>query len=139
MDAELPGVAKCSYHLWLPRRVFYPPISYVPLASADLPVRSELDPVRRGEVDALHLALEAFFLRQAGHYEQRVAEDHPVRPVPLVVVEVHLLIEFRYAVEIGEERQLGLRLSLLRGVAEVLDQRLRVDFLLDVNRHDWNL
>jgi hypothetical protein len=43
--------------------------------------------------------------RQAGHHQQRVAEDHPVRPVLVVLVEVDLLVEVVDAVEVVEQRQ----------------------------------
>src|SRR5437016_3027713 len=84
VDPELPGIAECTHLLRLSRRVLYLPVLYLPLARAHLPIRSELDPVRRIEIDALHLPLEPLLLGQTRHHEQRVAEDHPVRPVSLM-------------------------------------------------------
>jgi len=58
--------------------------------------------------------------------------------VLVVVVEIHLPGEIRVAhpVEVAEERQLGLRLARLRRVPQVLDERLRVHLLLDVDGDD---
>ena len=138
MDAEFPGVAERTDLLGLARRVLDLPVLHVALARRDLPVRPELDAVRRVEVDHLHLALERLLLGEARHDEQRVAEDHPVRPVLVPPVEVHLLVELGIAqpVEVVEERELRLLLPRLRRHAQVLDDDLRVDLLLDVDRHD---
>ena len=72
-----------------------------------LPVGAEPDAVRRVDVDHLDLAAQVLLLGEAGHHEQRVAEDQPVRPVALVGVEVDELLELD-AVEVVEERQLRL-------------------------------
>ena len=101
-------------------------------------LRAELDAVGRVHVDHLDLALEALLLGQRGHHQQRVAEDHPVGPVLLVAVELDELLELD-AVEVVEERQLGLGLALARRVAQVLDDRLRADLLLDVDGDDRHL
>jgi hypothetical protein len=89
------------------------------------------------------LPLQALLFGKARHDEERVAEDHPVRPLRLaaeiVAVEVDLLAEFLDAVEVVEERQLRLRLAFLGGVSQILDQRLRMDLLLDVDRDDRDL
>ena len=70
-------------------------------------LRVELDAVGRVDVDALHLAAQALALGQAGHHLQRVAEDHAVRPVLVVLVELGLVGALGHAVEVGE--QVGLR------------------------------
>ena len=141
MNAELPCVAERADLFGLARRVLHLSIFHVALPRRHLPVRSELDAVRRIEIDRLDLALQPFLLREARHHQQRVAEDHPVRPVLIVVVEIHLLVERRIveAVEIVEQRQLGLLLSGLRRLAQVLDERLRMHLLLDVDRNDGHL
>src|SRR5688572_29892941 len=51
----------------------------VSLARGDLPVGSELDAVRRVQVDHLDLAAKPFTLGEAGHDLEAVAEDHSVR------------------------------------------------------------
>ena len=61
----------------------------------------------------LHLALEPLLLGQAGHHQQRIAQDHAVGPVALVVVEIDPLVELlRQAVEVGEQVELGLLAGL---------------------------
>src|SRR4051812_32116914 len=131
MNAKLPRVAEGADLFGLARGVLRLAVLDVALARRDLPVRSELDAVRRVEVDRLDLPLQPLLLGEARHYQQRVAEDHPVRPVRLaagiVAVEVHLLVELVDAVEVTEQRQLGLRLTRLRRVAQVFDERLRMD------------
>ena len=56
------------------------------------------------------LPRNAFALRERRHHQQRVTEDHPVRPVALVVVVALgrvLLPAFGQAVEVVEEVELG--------------------------------
>ena len=103
------------------------------LRADDLPVGAELDAVRRVDVDHLDLAAQLLALGEGRHHLEGVAEDHAVRPVGVVLVEVDL-VELVEAVEGVEERQLGLVLGPLGGAAEVLDQDARVDLLLDVDR-----
>ena len=95
MDAQLPGIPEGLDLLRLARGVLRLAILYVPLACAHLPVRAELDPVGRIHVDHLHPPLQPLFLRQRGHHQQAVAQDHAVGPVLLVVVEIHQLLEMR--------------------------------------------
>ncbi len=95
VDAELPGVAEGADLLGLAGRVLRLAVLHVALARAHLPVGAELDAVGRVDVDRLDLALQPFLLGEARHHQQRVAQDHPVRPVLVVVVEVDLLVELR--------------------------------------------
>jgi len=55
---------------------------------------------------------------------------------PLVLVEVGLVSALGETVEVGEQRRLLVlgRLALARAAAQVVDQRLGVHFLLDVER-----
>ena len=48
---------------------------------------------------------------RTGHHLERVAEDHAVRPVLVVLVELGLVHTGGYAVEVGE--QIRLRASVL--------------------------
>ena len=133
VDAQFPRVAERLHLLGLSRRVFGLAVFHVPLACADLPVRPELDAVGWVEVDRLHLPFEPFLLGQAGHDGERVAEDHAVGPVRIVLVELDFLVEAVEAVEVGEQVEL-----LLGGPGdvageEVVDEGLRVQFFLDVN------
>src|ERR1041385_1932419 len=52
-----------------------------------------------------------------------------------MVVEVYLLVEVRDPIEVCEQKLLWFWLPLLRLLPHVLDQRLWVDLLLDVDRH----
>ena len=154
VNPQLPRVAEGPNLLGLAGGVLGLAVLHVALAGADLPVGAELDAVGRVEVDGLHPAAEALLFGQAGHDQQRVAEDHAVGPVLLVPVEVDLLVELAgAAVEVGEERELlaeeitltpapslrgrgrfGRRV-LGRGL-QVFDQGLGVDFFLDVDGED---
>ena len=49
------------------------------------------------------LPAQALALGQAGHHLEGVAEDHAVRPVLVVLVELGLVDAVRDAVEVGEE------------------------------------
>ena len=99
-----------------------------PVVRAHLPVAAEFDAVGRVQVDHLHPTFHPFFLGQRGHHLQRIAQDHAIAPLLLVLVELD-------AVEIGEEIHL-LRLILLAVSAHVLDDGVGVDFFLDVDGHD---
>ena len=55
MNAIAPGVSKCLHLLWLTRDLSFVPILHIAARCAPLKVRVELDPIRRIDVDALHL------------------------------------------------------------------------------------
>ncbi len=133
VDAQLPGVAERLDLLRLPGQILGLGVLHVALAGAHLPVAAELDAVGRVEVDALHMAAQPLLLREAGHYEEAVAEDQPVRPVLVVLVELQLLGEVVQPVEVGE--QVGHGLALLRPSLHGLDDGLGVNLLLHVDRH----
>ena len=133
VDPEFPGVAERLDLLGLARSVLELAVLDVAIARGHLPVRAELDAVGRVDVDHLDLAAQLLPLGERRHHLKGVAEDHPVRPVGVVLVEVDL-VELVEAVEGVEERQLGLVLGTLGGAAEVLDQDPGVDLLLDVDR-----
>ena len=83
------------------------------------------------------LPAQALALGQAGHDLEGVAEDHAVGPVLVVLVELGLVHAVRDAVEVGEEigRELpGFVLALARSAQQIVDERLRMDFFLDVER-----
>ena len=131
VDAEFPGVAEGADLFGLAGGVLGLAVLDVALAGGDLPVGAEVDAVGRVEVDHLDLALEALFFGEGGHDEEGVAEDEAVRPVLVVAVEIYLLLEGE-AVEVGEEVLLA-GLAGLGGLAEVFDEGLGLDFLLDVD------
>ena len=75
-------------------------------------------------------------LGQRRHHLQRIAQDHAVRPVLVMRIELGPRIG-RNAVEIGEQVGHRFRIGLAgRGALEVFDQHLGVDFLLDIQRRD---
>jgi hypothetical protein len=88
VDPQLPRIAEGADHLRLLGQVFVGTVLYVPLIHERLEVRAVPDPVRRVDVDRLHLARHALLLEQRVHDEQRVAGDQPVLRVdPLVDVQ----------------------------------------------------
>ena len=90
VDAERPGVAVRPDHLRLAGEVL-PAVLHVALAELGLEVRREPDAVRRVDVDHLDLAGEILPPGEAGHDLERVAQDHAVRPVDVVPIELHRL------------------------------------------------
>ena len=95
VDAVLPGVAERLHLLGLAADVGLLAVLDVARLRRDLPVRVELDAVGRVEIDALHLAAQALALGEARHHLQAVAQDHAVRPVLVVLVELGALIRAR--------------------------------------------
>ena len=141
VDSVPPCVPERLHLLRLPGDVLRLAVLHVAAGGGPLEVRVELDAVRRIEVDALHLAAKTFALRQRRHHLQAVAENHPVGPVGVVLVELGAGILVGQPVEVGEE--VGLEATLARrlfrlrilGLPEqVGDQRLRVHLLLDEER-----
>ena len=144
MDAIAPRIPERLHLLRLAGDVLRIAVLHVAARRAPLEIRVEFDPVRRIEIDALHLAPQALALRQRRHHPQTVPQDHPVLPMPVVPIELRARILARQPVEIGE--QIGresalphLRLGPLgrrtRGLAlQILDQHLRMHLLLDVER-----
>ena len=86
-------------------------ILHVPAGGGPLKVAVELDAVGRIDVDTLHFAAQSLALCERSHHLQRVAEDHAVRPVLIVLIELSLVHTGGYAVEVG--KQIRLRASLL--------------------------
>ena len=145
MDAVAPGVAERLHLLRLARDVLRPAVAHVAARRRPLEVRVESDAVGRVDVDALHLAAQALALRQRGHHLQAVAEDHAVRPVGVVLVEVRAVGALRQPVEVGEEvclihafRDRVVLRRLVAPAAQVVDQHLGVHLLLDVERRRLN-
>ena len=90
VDAERPGVPVRLDHLRLAGQVLLP-ILHVALAKLRLEVRREPDAVGRVHVDHLHLARQILAAGEARHHLEGIPEDHPVRPVHVVAVELHRL------------------------------------------------
>ena len=137
MDPVAPRVPKRLHLLRLAGHVLGLAVLHVAARRRPLEVRVEADAVRRVDVDALHLAAQPLALGQTPHDLQRVAQDHPVRPIGVVGVELGAVRALRQAVEIGEQVGRGLRRLVapaLRLAQQVVDQGLGVDLLLDEQR-----
>src|SRR6266699_5223776 len=132
MNPQLPCVSKRLHLFWLSRSVLDFAVLDVTLLCRHLPVRSELDAIGGVHVDHLNLALQPLLLRERGHHEEGVAKDQSVGPVLVVLIELDQLLELD-AVEIAPEVQLRFPSRLLG--TQVVDERLRMDLLLDVDRH----
>src|SRR5438094_1316554 len=135
-----PRISKRLHLFGLACDVRRVPVLHVAARRAPLKIRVELDAVRRVDVDALDLAAQALALGQARHHLERVAEDHAIRPVLVVLVELGLVHALGDAVEVSEEiwnDLAGLLAPLSRPAQQVVDQHLGMDLLLDVER--WRL
>ena len=140
VDAVAPGVAEGLDLLRLARDVIGLSIAHVAAGGGPLKVGVELDAVGRVDVDALHLAAQPLALGQRGHHLQAVAEDHAVRPVGVVAVELGPGLLGGQAVEVGEQIGEAGAAGSRRGARalalphQVVDQHLGMDALLDVER-----
>src|SRR5438034_3631994 len=137
MNPIAPRIPERLHLFRLSRDVRCVAVLHVATGRAPLKIRIELDAVRWVDVDTLDLAAQAFALGQAGHHLERVAEDHPVRPVLVVLVELRLVYTLGNTVEVREEvrNDLTRLLALLsRATQQVVDQHLGMDLLLDVER-----
>src|ERR1700722_11791234 len=135
MNTVSPRIAKRLHLFRFPCDMCGVTILYVPACGAPLKVAIELDPVRRIQINALHLTSQALALSEARHHLQRVAEDHSIRPVLVVLIELGLVYTFRKAVEICEQIRAALASNLfpLTTLTEqVVDKGLWMNLLLDV-------
>ena len=147
MDSVTPGVAEGFHLLGLAGDVARIPVLDVPARCRPLKVAVELDPIRWIKVDALHLASQPFALGKTRHDLQGVPQDHAVGPMLIVLIELGLGIPIGDPIEIIKQRQLGV-LHLTRGLLvrylgtlpiarhadQIVDEHLRMDLLLDVQR-----
>jgi hypothetical protein len=86
-----------------------------------LPIGVEPDPIGRVYVNALDLTFERLLFGKAGHYQKRVAEDHSVRPVFIVLVKVELGSRLRRSIEII----VNIRNLVLLALRSLAAERLR--------------
>ena len=107
-------------------------VFHIAAGGGPLEVAVEFDAVGRVEVDALHLAAQALAFGEAGHDLEGVAEEHAVRPILVVLVEVGFFGAVGDAVEVVEEVELGDGGGGLRLAEEVVHEGLGVDFFLNV-------
>src|SRR5206468_8298021 len=99
MDAVTPCVAKCLNNLGLAGNLIRIVRFERAVCCGPLEVAVELDAIGRVEVDALHFATQALALGETGHHLKRVAEDHAVTPVLIMLIELGLIYTVRDAVE----------------------------------------
>jgi hypothetical protein len=141
MDAIAPGVAECLHLFGLTGDVADIPVLHVAAGGGPLKITIESNTIGRVEVDALHLAAQALAFGEARHHLERVAKDHAVRPILIVLVKLGLVRALGNAVEIGEQvgraRTFGV-LALPGGAQQVVDQHLGVHLLLDVERRSMD-
>ena len=90
MNAEFPRVA-IRLNLFNFAREVLIAVPAAHIKHLRLEVRAEVDAVRRIDVCHLHLSCQAFAVRQRIHHLQTIAEDEPVGPRHIVLVEFHCL------------------------------------------------
>jgi len=119
----------------------YLSILNISTSSRPLKIGIELDSIRRVNVNTLHLAAQPLSLGQRGHHLQRIAQNHAVAPVGVVLVELGFGVLTRQPVKIIEQVKL-LELAFFflhfRLAAQVVDQYLGVNLFLDVHRRHLN-
>ena len=103
MDAIFPVITKRFYLFGLATNVFAFPVFDLPRASGYLPIRIKFDAIWRVDIDALHLAAQVLALGQARHHIEAVAEDHAVRPMLIMLVELQARFRIVEPVKIHEE------------------------------------
>src|SRR5207237_3304296 len=111
--ATSPRIATRLHLLWLPCDVSCVPDLYVATRRRPLEIAVELDAVGWVDVDALHLPAKPFALGEARHHLQRIAQDHSIGPVLIVLIEVGSVGAFGDAIEVSEQVDLGVRLLRL--------------------------
>jgi hypothetical protein len=106
-------------------------VTHVALAHEGLEIRAEPHPIRRVEVDHLHLPAQTLVVQQRVHHHQRIAEDHPVDPLVAILVGLEHLVGDR-AAGIAEQVQPELRVELV--TLERLDDALGREPLMHEQR-----
>ena len=131
MDAERPGIAICLDHLRLAREggVVLPDVA---LVDAWLEVAAVLHAIGWVHVDHLDFAGHALAFQQRVHDDERVAQNEAVRPIDIVLIELHRFAERQ--LRIGEQAEL----LDLRATNSV-DDRLCRDALVDVERDGFDI
>ncbi len=92
MYSVCPRVPESAHDLRLATLKFPFAILNVAISRRDLPIRVEFNPIRSVHVDALDLASKCFFFGEAGHDVQGIPEDHAVRPMLIVLVEIQPIL-----------------------------------------------
>ena len=132
VDAIGPSVAERLHLFGFAAEMIGLAVLHIAAGGAPLKIAVEFDPVRRVDIDALHLTLQPLPLRQARHDFQAIAQDHAVRPMLIMRIKFGALIG-RDAIEIREQiRRILWLCPPLACAFQILDNRLGVDFLLNI-------
>ena len=123
MDAEGPGIAVGLDHLRLPGEVAFL-VLHVPFPDFRLEVGGKFNPVGRVHIDHLDLSGQVLPAGKARHDLEGIAQDHPVRPVHVMLVELDGLLIFQ--LRVSKE----IPLDVLTG--DDLEDRLGADSLMNV-------
>src|SRR5207302_10162639 len=98
MDSLPPSVPKGFNLLGLAGDVASIAIFNVTTCRGPLEVAVKLNPIRRIEIDAMYFTAETFALCEAGHDLERIAKDHTVGPVLVVLIELGFIHPLGHAV-----------------------------------------
>jgi hypothetical protein len=106
----------------------------IPAGGGPLEIGIELDAVGWIKINALNLAFKAFPFGEACHNLEAVPQDHAVRPVLIVLVELGFIYPFGDAVEVGKKIYLAaFSLAVRFGPAEqIINKHLWLDLFLNV-------
>src|SRR5437016_1800679 len=102
MDSIFPCVAESLHLFWLTADVLALAVLDIPGKRRNLPIGIEFDAVGRIDVDALDLPAQVLALGEACHHVQAVAENHAVRPMLTMLVELEPRLRIGQSIEIGE-------------------------------------
>ena len=105
MNANMPSVSVRPDHFQLSGEIGLF-VLHISSSNLRLEVAPVLDPVGRVDVDHLHLARQVFSVGKRRHDLQAVTQDHPVRPVDVVLIELDRLVVLLLGV--AEERPLDI-------------------------------
>src|SRR5450755_4690943 len=82
--------------------------------------------VRWIDVDALDLTTKTLAFGQARHCIERIAEDHTIRPILIVLVELGLVDAMREPIEVSKQVEhdlAGFVATLTRLAQQIVDER----------------
>ncbi|AEO46714.1 hypothetical protein F11_01220 [Rhodospirillum rubrum F11] len=141
VNAIAPCVAEGPDLFGFAGNVILVAVLHIAAGRRPLKIAVEFDAIGRIEIDALHLAAQPFALGQTRHDGKRIAQDHPVGPIGVVLIELGRRLLVGQAVEIG--KQIDGRpdhfLGPSPGLAlQIVDQNLGVDLFLDIKRRGLN-
>jgi hypothetical protein len=140
VDAVAPGVAEGFDLFGFAGDVVGLAVLDVAGGGGPLEVGVEFDAVGRVDIDALNLAAQAFPFGQRRHDLEGVAENHAVRPVGVVLIELRFRAFVWQTIEVGEKVYLlvlSRLLLLLCSTHKLVYEDLGMDLFLDIER--WRL